>query len=272
MNAEKLLSPTPLESSSMTQAKQLLESWKDREYRADFVRERVRSSVALQIRALREQRNGMTQKQLGDALGKAQTWISVLEDPEYGKMSVATLLSLAEAFDTDLEIKFRPFSRALHELTKQGSEYFEVRSFDQELPDLESAATLEWIVPHGKWSDILRAAVLLSQESPKESLNATASASGAMQSEIIQIPGSCAPIIFPTTGFKLLEDEPQSRNESYGLRRPRRQNRLARRKETIWRKRKLPKLQASRSNFSGAEKTTNPYTQIMFTFSQASGT
>src|SRR5580704_1059997 len=130
MNAEKLLSPTPLESTSTTQAKQLLESWKDREYRAAFVRERVRSSVALQIRGLREQRNHMTQKQLGDAIGKAQTWISVLEDPEYGKMSVATLLSLAQAFHTDLEIKFRPFSKALHERTRQNETYFEVRSFE----------------------------------------------------------------------------------------------------------------------------------------------
>jgi transcriptional regulator with XRE-family HTH domain len=131
-----------------------LESWKDPEYRAEFVRERVRSSVALQIRALREQRDGMTQKQLGHAIGKAQTWISVLEDPEYGKMSVATLLSLAEAFDIDLEIKFRPFSRALRELTNQGPDYFEVRSFEQELPDLESAATRVQIAVQPRHQDI----------------------------------------------------------------------------------------------------------------------
>ena len=133
MNEEKLSSPIQPASAPTTLANQLLDSWKDREYRTEFVRERVRSSVALQIRALREQRNQMTQKQLGDALEKAQTWVSVLEDPEYGKMSVATLLSLAEAFDTDLEIKFRPFSVALLALNRQRSEYFEVRSFEEEL-------------------------------------------------------------------------------------------------------------------------------------------
>lgn len=141
MNEEKLSLPIQPASALMTLADQLLESWKDREYRTEFVRERVRSSVALQIRALREQRSAMTQKQLGDALGKAQTWISVLEDPEYGKMSVATLLSLAGAFDTDLEIKFRPFSMALLELIKQSSEYFEVRSFEEELEQGYFAAT-----------------------------------------------------------------------------------------------------------------------------------
>lgn len=82
----------------------------------------------------------MTQKQLGDALGMAQTWISKLENPDYGKVTVATLLRLAEAFDTDLEIKFRPFSTTLDELSRQGPEYFSVRSFDEE--EAEIAATL----------------------------------------------------------------------------------------------------------------------------------
>jgi transcriptional regulator with XRE-family HTH domain len=188
MSAEKLLSPIQVESAPTTLARQFLEAWKDSEYRAEFVRERVKSSVALQIRALREQRNGMTQKQLGDAIGKAQTWISVLEDPEYGKMSVATLLSLAEAFDTDLEIKFRSFSKALHELTKQNATYFEVRSFSEELPDLENASRLDWITPKGEWSDIRRAAQLLraTDSAPQESpiMVDVPSASGAIQTSI----------------------------------------------------------------------------------------
>jgi transcriptional regulator with XRE-family HTH domain len=161
-----LLSPTQVASALTTLARQLLESWKDRTYRAEFVRERVRSSIALQIRALREQRNHMTQAQLGQLMGKEQPWISQLEDPEYGKMSVATLLSLAEAFDTDLEIKFRPFSRSLNELVHQGPDYFQVRSFDEELPDLENAGNLAWIPAlDGSLSDIRRAANLLFPQS-----------------------------------------------------------------------------------------------------------
>jgi transcriptional regulator with XRE-family HTH domain len=110
---------------------QLLQSFRDSDYRHAFVSERVRSSVALQVRALRQART-MTQKGLGETLGMAQTWVSKLESPEYGKMTVATLLRLAEAFDTDLEIKFRPFSRTLDALPTQGSEYFAVPSFEEE--------------------------------------------------------------------------------------------------------------------------------------------
>lgn len=154
MREEELSSQIQAESLHTTTAEQLLRSWMDREYRVEFTRERVRSSIALQIRALREQRNQMTQAQLGEAIGMAQTWISKLEDPEYGKMSVATLLRLAEAFDTDLEIKFRPYSRSLDELTKQDTNYFIVPSFEEELPSLEIAAqgalaSSTWTTPYG---------------------------------------------------------------------------------------------------------------------------
>jgi transcriptional regulator with XRE-family HTH domain len=269
MNVERSLLPIQAESASTTLAKQLLASWKDPEYRAEFVRERTRSSVALQIRALREQRNGMTQKQLGDAIGKAQTWISVLEDPEYGKMSVATLLNLADAFGVDLEIKFRPFSRTLYELTKQNADYFQVRSFEEELPDLENAESIGWIVPSGKWSDIVRATQLLTYKNPIEPLiKAAASASGAIEQDMRVPSGEYG----GSSVLTKLKSAPSKTVQENQPTRYRRQSRLARRKE-IWQKRKLPKRQENNSQvFSGAGKTMNPYTQIMFTFNQASGT
>ncbi len=132
MSAANLSFSSRAESAdTISVRQQLLQGLRDRDYRHAFVNERVRSSVALQIRALRHQRT-MTQTDLGDALGMAQTWVSKLENPEYGKMTVATLLRLAEAFDTDLEIKFRPFSRTLDSLPTQGPEYFVVASFEDE--------------------------------------------------------------------------------------------------------------------------------------------
>jgi transcriptional regulator with XRE-family HTH domain len=132
MSAANLSLANRAESAATTSARQqLLQSFRDPEYRHLFVNERLRASVALQIRALRQMRE-MTQKSLGDAIGMAQTWVSILENPEYGKMTVATLLRLAEAFDTDLEIKFRPFSRTLDTIPTQGPDYFAVPSFQEE--------------------------------------------------------------------------------------------------------------------------------------------
>lgn len=147
-------------SNPTTIANQLLQSWKDREYREQFVRERVQSSVALQLRALREQRQ-MTQTEMSERVGKAQPWISLVENPNYGKWTVATLLDFAIAFDTDLEIKFRPFSKALHELSRQTQEYFRVSSFEEELPKLEADSAHRWTPEEGKWSDLTRAIALL---------------------------------------------------------------------------------------------------------------
>lgn len=126
-----LLTPSGFEDT-ISVKKQLLHSLRDVEYRRAFVSERVRSSIALQIRALRKQRGDMTQAQLGEKLGMAQTWVSNLENPEYGKMTVATLLRLADAFDVDLEIKFRSFSAAVNTLSMQGADYFWVPSFADE--------------------------------------------------------------------------------------------------------------------------------------------
>lgn len=124
MRADKLLLTSRAESAGTILARQqLLQSFRDPEYRHAFVNERLRASVALQVRALRHSR-GMTQKDLGEAIGMAQTWVSMLENPDYGKMTVATLLRLAEAFDTDLEIKFRPFSRILDTLRNKGRNTF----------------------------------------------------------------------------------------------------------------------------------------------------
>lgn len=139
MKEERSLSTTHLEQYRTISAKLgLFESLVEEEYRRAFVSERVRASVALQIQAMRAQRDGMTQTELGKRLGgKAQPWVSRLEDPEYGKVTVTTLLEVADAFDVDLEIKFRPFSKALNDLAAQGPDYWSMPSFTEELSDIK---------------------------------------------------------------------------------------------------------------------------------------
>lgn len=77
----------------------------NRAYREAFVAEGVRNWVALQIRRLREAR-GMSQAEFGQFIGKPQSVVSRLEDPDYGRLSVSTLLDVAAALDIALLVQF----------------------------------------------------------------------------------------------------------------------------------------------------------------------
>ena len=110
---------------------QIVHKLADREYRESFVADLIYSHIPLKIRALREQR-AMTQAQLGQEAGMAQTWVSKLEDPNYGKLTIATLLKLASAFDVGLVIDFVPYSRLLDNALSLSPESFEVASFEND--------------------------------------------------------------------------------------------------------------------------------------------
>src|ERR1035437_2164651 len=85
-------------------------------------------SVAWKIRGLREEQ-GMTQRKLGDVAGMAQTWVSKLEDPNYGKLTISTLLKVASAFDVGLQIDFVPYSKVLSDAVYRTSGAFFVPKF-----------------------------------------------------------------------------------------------------------------------------------------------
>ena len=117
---------------SMSLRNQILEKLKDKEYRDAFVAEHIYSRIPLKIRALRDSRK-MSQTELGEKAGMAQAWVSKLEDPNYGRLTISTLLRIASAFDVGLYVDFVPFSEILNRSTSLSRNSFEAMNFDEEL-------------------------------------------------------------------------------------------------------------------------------------------
>lgn len=107
---------------------QILEKFRDKEYRDAFVGEYIFSRVPLKIRAMRDVRD-MSQEKLGRLAGIAQPWVSKLEDPTYGRLTISTLLKIASAFDVALYVDFVPFSEILNRSASLSRESFDVCSF-----------------------------------------------------------------------------------------------------------------------------------------------
>ena len=94
----------------MITAKQrnFLDGLSDKEYREMFADELVGTSLAFQIRRLREARN-LSQVDISKLTGKAQPTISQWEDPNYGRYTLSTLKELATAFGVALLVRFISF-------------------------------------------------------------------------------------------------------------------------------------------------------------------
>ena len=106
-------------------------------YREAYVNEHVKTSVPLQIRHLREQ-CALTQTQLAEQAKTTQTVISRLEDPNYGNLTLNSLLKIASALDIGLLVKFVPFSRLLAEFQNLSPTALSVQSFTEELATLKA--------------------------------------------------------------------------------------------------------------------------------------
>ena len=126
----------PVTAEKESTMKRLIAKLRNRGYRTAYLAEHVRTGIAFQIRALRE-KTGWTQTQLGTAAGKPQNVISRLEDPDYGRVTLQTLLQLADTFDVALIVRFVPYSRFLTEFQDVSELELLATPFDEDVIDGE---------------------------------------------------------------------------------------------------------------------------------------
>lgn len=107
------------------------EDFDEKEYREAFVAENISTGIAFQIRALRKKED-WSQGDLGLKAGKPQNVISRLENPDYGKFTLNTLLALAAAFDVALMVRFVPFSTLRFSLNNVSESALAVASYGEE--------------------------------------------------------------------------------------------------------------------------------------------
>jgi hypothetical protein len=118
--------------SNMTLVTKLVSNKK---FRDAFVSEHIRNGIPFQIRAMREERK-WTQGKLGESADKPRNVITRIEDPNYGKLTITTLLEIASAFEVALLVKFVPFHKLLREYEDTSSVSLSVSGVSQEARQL----------------------------------------------------------------------------------------------------------------------------------------
>jgi len=113
--------------------RQIQDSLANKEYREALAVEHVNTTLAIQIRKMRENQNPQwKQSELADRLGKHQETISQWENPDYGRHSITTLKALAATFDVALLVKFIPFSELVKDMVSLSETRLSPPSFSKE--------------------------------------------------------------------------------------------------------------------------------------------
>jgi len=121
---------------------ELLKKLGNSKYRNAYVSAQIRRGIAYQNKVLREQR-GWSQPELSRRADKPQSVISRLENPNYGKVTVQTLLDLAATFNVALLVRFVPFERFIRDTRDLSPEAWEVPDFESEVKAAQEEVVLE---------------------------------------------------------------------------------------------------------------------------------
>jgi transcriptional regulator with XRE-family HTH domain len=124
--------PTVLGCLMSDVVERLKKDFKDPEYRHVYDEGFSSSSIATQIKVLREARK-WTQAELADKAGMNQSRISEIEDVNFSSWTMRTLRKLARAFDLRLKISFEEFGTLLTDFRDLNREHLSRRPFDSDL-------------------------------------------------------------------------------------------------------------------------------------------
>lgn len=86
-----------------------VELMQDPDFKAAWDASKPLRQLASEVTRIRCEK-GLTQKELADRIGTSTSAISRIESLNYGKMSISTLVKIAEALDMELEIRFKEAS------------------------------------------------------------------------------------------------------------------------------------------------------------------
>src|SRR5262249_49338835 len=106
----------------------LIDRFRERRFRKQYLEGYLNTRIAAQIKALREARK-LSQAQLAARVGTTQPGISALENVNYSSWSLRTLRKLARAFDVALVVKFESFGKALDDIESFNEESLAVPGF-----------------------------------------------------------------------------------------------------------------------------------------------
>ena len=111
--------------------RQLWGKLRDKRYREEFVASQVKRGIPFQIRTLMEQRE-WSQEKLALESGLTQGVISRAANPEYGNLTINTIIRIAAGFDVAFIGKFVPFTELGKWFTELSEESVRVPDFQTE--------------------------------------------------------------------------------------------------------------------------------------------
>lgn len=110
---------------------ELIRTRDQKDYRHAYADESVNTTIATQIKVLREQRD-LTQEGLAREAGMNQSMVCRYENVNYSSWSIKTLKKLAETFDVFLDVQFRSFRRLVESTENFSRKALEVPKFTED--------------------------------------------------------------------------------------------------------------------------------------------